>query len=87
MSDLQIIRLNARNDVNGNPRRVFVILRAGRAVAAFDEGYAGTSAIPMAVRHLYAGQTFDTTPTERRELLRLTPDAETLRFLHTGTCS
>lgn len=87
MADVQIIRLNARNDTNGNPRRVFVVLEAGRAVAAFDEGYSGTHAIPEAVRHLYQGQTFDTTATERRDLLKITPDAETLRFLHTGTRS
>jgi len=73
MADVQIIRLNAKNDYNGNPRRVFVALRAGRVVNAWDEGYAGTSAIPEPLRHLYAGQTFDTTATERRDLLRAAP--------------
>ena len=59
--------------MNGNPRRLFVALRDGEAVAAWDEGYRGAHAIPAALRHLYTGTTFDTTPTERRDLLKLLP--------------
>lgn len=65
-----IIRLNAGNDRNGNPRRVFVHLVAGMTRAVYDEGYRGTAAIPENLRALYKGETFLTTPAQRQELLK-----------------
>ena len=59
-----------KNDRNGNPRRVYVLLGDdGGIVNAFDEGYAGVDAIPLGV-HLQLGQItdFDTTPAEYRLL-------------------
>lgn len=44
----QVIALHlcAKNDVNGNPRRCFVVLDArGRTVETIDEGYAGEGAL------------------------------------------
>ncbi len=65
-----IIRLNAGNDRNGNPRRIFVHLVDGMTKAAFDEGYRGSHAIPENLRELYKGETFLTTPAQRQELLK-----------------
>jgi hypothetical protein len=41
-----LIHLAAPNDVNGNPRRVYVAIRGGAIVGAWDEGYAGWGAVP-----------------------------------------
>ena len=73
MSQFTTIRLNAGNDSNGNPRRVFVTLKNGDIVATYDEGYAGRAAISN--RHhraAYNGLTFLTTPAEHRGLLKIT---------------
>ncbi len=60
--------LRCTNDTNGNPRRVFVLYDAqGEIVRAIDEGYRGT---PAECRGLIQLPTFDTTPAERRALLR-----------------
>jgi len=69
-----IIRLNAGNDKNGNPRRVFIVLDAGRGeiIKAIDEGYSGFGAVKEAgINEWWSGLTFDTTPSEYRSLLRL----------------
>lgn len=70
MKNQTIIRLNAGNDTNGNPRRVFVYLVDGMTKAAWDECYRGSQAIPEEFRELYKGETFLTTPAQYRELLR-----------------
>lgn len=70
MKNRTIIRLNAGNCANGNPRRVFVYIVDGVVMAAYDEGYAGQQAIPDNLRGLYKGTTFITTPAQYRELLR-----------------
>lgn len=36
----------ASNDVNGNPRRVYVFFSDGEAIAAWSEGYSGHHAVP-----------------------------------------
>lgn len=72
---MEAIRLNAGNDRNGNPRRVFVILRDGEIVATADEGYRGRAALDEAWRG-QGGEgkpyypTFLTSPTEYHELLK-----------------
>lgn len=35
------IVLKAKNDTNGNPRRISLLLEAGRVVDTFDHGYQG----------------------------------------------
>lgn len=47
-----MIRYRAKNDVNGNPRRVYVLYRDGVAVASWDEGYAGYGAVPSQYRDM-----------------------------------
>jgi len=64
----EIIRLNAGNDRNGNPRRVFVEIAKGEIIDSWDEGYAGSRAIPTRKRHKWTGLTFATTPGEYRLL-------------------
>lgn len=69
-----VIHLNAGNDSNGNPRRIYLaILSSGRILGAVDEGYSGSGAVgerwgagamdwPI-VEHIA------TTPAERKRLL------------------
>jgi hypothetical protein len=46
-----IIRLKATNDPNGNPRRCYVLFNPdGRPMAAWDEGYYGSDAVPGELR-------------------------------------
>ena len=50
MTRYTVQRYCARNDTNGNPRRVFVIRdEAGVIVATADEGYAGRMALGRAL--------------------------------------
>lgn len=67
-----IIRLNACNDNNGNPRRVFVAFNGCDIVGAWDEGYRGYNAVPEHLRDMAKQSvTLMTTATERRELLAM----------------
>jgi hypothetical protein len=70
------IHLKAKNDMNGNPRRVFVVIdtdpRLGcgesEIIDVIDEGYAGDGELRR--NHgLRAELEFETTPAERRALL------------------
>lgn len=67
-----LIRLDAGNDRNGNPRRVFVALGdQGEIVGAWNEGYHGTDAVPEELRPMARlAPTFRTTPGEYRALVR-----------------
>lgn len=51
MPNFIIQHWHATNDVNGNPRRAFAIFDplSGHLIAAFDEGYHGTRAVPSYV--------------------------------------
>jgi hypothetical protein len=68
------IRLCAKNDRNGNPRRVYILLDSeGEIVRAVNEGYLGSGALdgildPSVNRSLI--RDFSTTPAEYRRLLR-----------------
>lgn len=73
------IRLNAGNDTNGNPRRVFVVLDPKRGIIdAVDEGYEGEEPLKRAHR-IRSLADFMTTPREYRGLLR--DAAETKRMM------
>lgn len=64
------IKLNAGNDTNGNPRRVFVVFdEHGSIYDAIDEGYAGDGDLKMKYPGLQGGCTFDTSPAAYRQLL------------------
>ncbi len=64
------IRLCAKHDTNGNPRRVFVLLDSdGAIVRAIDEGYGGSRVLDAySLRGPITD--FETTPAEYRRLLR-----------------
>jgi len=67
-----IIRFNAGNDNNGNPRRVYVAFAGCDIVGAWDEGYCGYNAVPEKLRELARqATTFSTTAAERKELLAM----------------
>ena len=61
--------LNAGNDTNGNPRRVFVVYAmSGNILDVIDEGYAGT---PRWLRDLPQLPGFIIKPSEYKQLLKL----------------
>ena len=65
------IRLNAGNDSNGNPRRIFVVINpcTDDIVDSIDEGYIGTSGLFKKYPSVnYTGTTIDTSPSQYREL-------------------
>jgi hypothetical protein len=63
------IRLCAKNDVNGNPRRVYVLLDSeGNIVRAADEGYRGRAAASWSPDVNIPD--FATTPAEYRRIVR-----------------
>ena len=67
------IKLCAKNDNNGNPRRVFVFIDSdGSVINAIDEGYAGRGAVDDDLDSTVGSNIaeFDTTPGEYRRLLR-----------------
>lgn len=66
------VHLNAGNDRNGNPRRLFLVVDAGANVlAAVDEGFEGSAALERAgYKNLPTTDQISTTPSEYRELLR-----------------
>ena len=64
--------LNAGNDVNGNPRRVFVVYtQAGHIFGTWDEGYVGTRVLPDNLRKLPQLATLTIKPAEYRALLKV----------------
>jgi len=70
-----ILHVCAKNDVNGNPRRAYVLSNdEGAYVAIWDEGYKGSDAVPGDFRDAaYLSQRFDVTVTEYKQLLRRLP--------------
>lgn len=45
-----MVNLNAGNDRNGNPRRIFILIQRGGIVGGWDEGFRGTDAVPPSLR-------------------------------------
>lgn len=43
---LQLVKLNAGHDPNGNPRRGWAVYEQGNICAFFNEGYYGYMAVP-----------------------------------------
>ena len=75
------IHLNAGNDRNGNPRRVYVVLNEnGAIVDTIDEGYSGDSGVRKLrvdgekVKMDFVFNRFETTPKEYRELVKFGND-------------
>ena len=69
---MEIVRLNAGNDRNGNPRRVYVVISDGQVIRAYDEGYTGHSVVPEELKDKARDcATFPTTAAEYRSLLKV----------------
>ena len=52
LDSFSVLHFTAPNDRNGNPRRLWAVFTpAGQLVAAYDEGYEGSQAVPVAIRH------------------------------------
>lgn len=69
-----IQHLAAPNDVNGNPRRLYLVhdLIRGGSPRAYDEGYLGSEAVPQGIRedaHELAPR-LEVTPKAYRDTLR-----------------
>lgn len=65
------ILLDAGHDINGNPRRVWVVLdEDGSFVETIDEEYLGSSAVSKKYPNVILGPTFKTTAKEYRSLLK-----------------
>lgn len=68
------IGLNAGNDTNGNPRRVWVVLQidgdSQHIIDAVDEGYQGFHRVKEFYQDCIQGPMFRTVPAEYRALLK-----------------
>lgn len=71
MKPILYIKLNAGNDKNSNPRRVFIVFNEdGRILKAIDEEYRGDKVKKDIGADIPFGGTFITTPGEYRDCLR-----------------
>ena len=67
-----ILHLNAGNDTNGNPWRIFVVYdQGGMIIDTMDEGYAGKGEIGIKFSKVPITWQISTTPKEYRELLKM----------------
>lgn len=75
---VNILHLCAKNDVNGNPRRLFVLSNEeGKFIAAWDEGYKGSDAVPGIWRKdAYLSQRLDIPTAQYNKLLRTLPSPD-----------
>jgi hypothetical protein len=68
----ELIRFNAGNDRNGNPRRLFAEIASGQISRVWDEGFSGYAAVPEPLQHAAKNcATVAITATEYRNLLRV----------------
>jgi len=67
-----MLHLCATNDANGNPRRLYARLDGGGCfIAAWDEGYSGSHAVPEAYRDAANRAPYiEITPREYRRILK-----------------
>lgn len=69
-----VLHLAAENDINGNPKRVFVVYDdTGNIVETINEGYIGASAWYKKYPNAISLGRYPTTKSEVRELLKLKP--------------
>jgi len=62
----------ATNCVNGNPRRVYVLFFDGEPIAAWDEGYSGSDAVPgIWRRQAYEAKRINCSARKYKQLLKL----------------
>lgn len=68
----EILRFNAGNDRDGNPRRLYAEIAAGQVSRVWDEGYDGYNAVPPELRTAAANcGTVPITPKGYRDLLKI----------------
>lgn len=65
-----ILHLRANNDANGNPRRIYLVLRPDGSRGVYDEGYDGIGCVPKADQVNAREMTLDIEGKQYRELLR-----------------
>jgi myo-inositol-hexaphosphate 3-phosphohydrolase len=71
MKPILYIKLNAGNDRNGNPRRVFIVFdEHGCIMKAIDEGYGGDCVKVALGANIPFGGTFITTVSEYKDCLK-----------------
>ena len=77
LQDCCLLYFVARNDADGNPRRLWALYSPdGEILAAYPEGYSGTDAVPLTLRPKTSTCfRVDTTPDEYRRILRAGHDA------------
>jgi hypothetical protein len=70
-----ILHICAKNDNDGNPRRLFVMSNEeGKFIAAWDEGYKGSDAVPGDFRKdAYLSQRLDVPVAQYNKLRRTLP--------------
>jgi hypothetical protein len=73
-----IKHLCASNDLNGNPQRCYVLVdEDGEAMAAWDEGYMGSNAVPgVWRREAYSALRSEITVKEYKRLLKTLPSPD-----------
>ena len=81
-----LIYLVATNDTYGNPRRAWVQLKDGVAIASFDEHYAGASALPEEIRKkFHLAPRINVTPTELKRWKQMAREYGTTLEFSDGT--
>jgi hypothetical protein len=68
----ELLRFNAGNDSDGNPRRIYAEIAAGQISSVWDEGYDGPHAVPPNLRTAAANcATLPITLKGYRDLLKI----------------
>ena len=68
----ELLRFNAGNDTNGNPRRIFAEIASGQVSRVWDEGYEGYLAVPSPLQDAAKScTTLAITPRQYRDLLKI----------------
>ena len=68
----ELLRFNAGNDTNGNPRRIYAEIASGNVSRVWDEGFDGYQAVPPELRNASKNcATLSITPKQYRELLKI----------------
>ena len=75
MNPMCIQHLHAPHDLNGNPRRLYVVFDTnGSPIAAYDENYAGKNAIPPKYRNLPEISSLNITTKDYKDMLNWCED-------------
>jgi hypothetical protein len=68
----ELLRFNAGNDTNGNPRRIYAEIASGNVSRVWDEGFDGHQAVPAELQNAAKNcATLTVTPRQYRDLLKI----------------